>query len=347
MPWLAVWTRAVVVPAWRRGAATWVGCALVAAVIFGPTAMRPADLTGLMRASGGIAALLGATWLVIFLPTARMIVRPRVEYLYALPGRVWAARLVAAAALVGLQLPWVALWLIGEGGGGVIVIGATTLVVAALACVQLPRGRTGAPAWSTGGAALWAIHRRALWRRAGDAILRGVGLSILAGLAAALLVQNNQLVGAEAGTLGGSVLAVMLIPAQLGAALVALATHRESAWLAQSSGISRGVRVAALIATVATVHLAAAAIAVVVAGVISDGVGWLALIAVATALGTALGTVRAMLLHEGSVTAPARIVTGAVVASAGAVLCLSLFGAAGALAILALGAVSVLMVKPA
>src|SRR6185312_6821404 len=42
-----VWVRAVVGPALRRTAAVWIGAGIVAAVIFGPTAMRPHDLTSL------------------------------------------------------------------------------------------------------------------------------------------------------------------------------------------------------------------------------------------------------------------------------------------------------------
>ncbi len=341
-----MWVRAVVVPAGRRGAATWAGCALIGAVIFGPTAMRPAELTGLMRQDAGAGALLGGAWLMIFLPTARMIVRPSVGYLDALPGPRAAARGIAALALVGLQLPWLALWLVGEGWAGLGVVAATAVIAAGLGRVQLPRGRTRAPVWTSGGGALWAVHRRALWRRAGDAILRGAGLSVLAGVAAGMLVRNNQLTGAEAGVLGASVIVVMLVPAQLGAGLAALASHRESAWLAQASGISRPARIAALAATVAGVHLAATAIAVAAALAIA-GDAWLAVIAAGAGLGTALGEVRAMLVHEASPTAAIRLVLGAIVAAAAAVLCLSLLGAAGALAVIALGAVAVLREAPA
>src|SRR5689334_24471578 len=47
MMWTSVWIRAVIVPASQRGGAAMLGCGIVAAVVFGPTAMRPADLTGL------------------------------------------------------------------------------------------------------------------------------------------------------------------------------------------------------------------------------------------------------------------------------------------------------------
>src|SRR5262249_30271505 len=99
MRWITAWTRAVVVPASRRAAAAMLGAGLIAAVVFGPTAMRPSDLTGLALGNPAVGAVLAATWLLVFVPTARMIVRPPVGYLYSLPGDPWAARAVAAVAL--------------------------------------------------------------------------------------------------------------------------------------------------------------------------------------------------------------------------------------------------------
>src|SRR5262245_49894310 len=74
--WTAVWASAVVVPAWRRATATWLGCAIVAGVVFGPTGMRPSVLTGLVLQSAGAAAVVGVTWLLMFVPTARLIMQP-------------------------------------------------------------------------------------------------------------------------------------------------------------------------------------------------------------------------------------------------------------------------------
>jgi len=344
--WLAVWSRAVVVPAWRRAVATWVGCAIVAAVLFGPTAMRPSDLTGLALHNLGAGAVLGVTWLLVFVPTARVIVQPAAGYLGSLPGDPRAARLIAALALIGLQLPWLVLWIIGEDLLGVAIVLATTLFAAGLASWRPPRRRPSFPAWRRPGAALRAIHRRALQRRAGDALLRGAGIAALAGMAAGLLVRNNHLDGQPAGVLGASVIAVVLVPAQVGAAHVALTTHRETTWLAGSSGISRGARIAALVHVIALVHLTAAAIAVVVAMVVAGGDPWLPVLALATALGTALLEVRAMLIHEASPTVAARVVIGAVGAAATAVVCLAVLGASGALATVATGAAALLLVKP-
>jgi hypothetical protein len=343
--WITVWTRAVVVPAWRRAVATWLGCAIVAGVIFGPTAMQPRDLTRLALHDPGAGIVLGVTWLLLFVPTARMIVRPSVGYLYSLPGDPRIARVVAALALVGLQLPWIVLWILGEGMFGGAIIVATTLVVAAVASWRPRARRPTFPTWRHSLTALAAIHLRALRRRAGDALMRGAGIAVLGGIAAGLLVRNNQLEGASAGVLGASIIAVVLVPAQAGATLVTLATHRETAWLAASTGISRAARIAAVVHALSVVHLAAAAIAAVVAMVVAGPNPWLPVLALATALGTALGEARAMLAHEASPTVAVRVVVGAIVVTGIAVLCLAVLGATGAVAMLAIGTSALLMVK--
>ena len=43
--------------------------------MFGPTGMQPGDLTGLALHHAGVGAVLGVTWLLIYVPTARLIVR--------------------------------------------------------------------------------------------------------------------------------------------------------------------------------------------------------------------------------------------------------------------------------
>ena len=341
--WIWVWARAVVVPASRRADAVWLGCALVAALVFGPTAMHPSDLTALALHDPATGAVLGATWLLVFVPTARVIVRPTTAYLASLPGDPRAAWLVGALALIGLQLPWVALWIAGEGLLGAAIALATTLVVAGLARWQPPRPRPTFPVWRRPGPALRAIHRRALARRAGDALVRGAGRAVLAGAAAGLMVRNNELTGEPAGVLAAQVLAVVLVPAQIGAALVTLAAHRETAWLAASSGISRATRTAALVHAVAAVHVAAAALAVAAAMLVAGPNPWLPVLALAMAIGTALGESRAMLVHEASPTVATRVVIGAIVAAAVAVVCFAVLGAAGALAILAIGACALLV----
>ena len=235
--WLDVWTRAVIVPAGRRASAIWVGTAIVAAVIFGPTGMRPSDLTGLALHHPGVGATLAVTWMLIYAPTARMLLRADgAAFLRSLPGPRVAPFLLGVAALFGLQAPWVALWVIGEGFVGIAVIILVTLAITLLARWRPPRARAKWPNWRHPGAALRAIQLRALRRRAGDALVRGIGLAILAGATAGLFVRNNELHDAAASVMGAAVIAIVLVPAEVGVLLVILGAHRETAWLAGTSG---------------------------------------------------------------------------------------------------------------
>jgi hypothetical protein len=344
--WTRVWTRAVILPASRRGAAAILGCGIVAAVVFGPTAMRPADLTGLALHAPAFGAALAATWLLVFVPTARMILRAApAAYLESLPGNPRATWAVSTAALIVLQLPWVVLWIWGEGWLGAAIVVASTVLIVAIARWRPPQVRARFPVWRSDGRALRAIHLRALRRRAGDALVRGAGLAILAGAAGGLLVRNNHLRGEAAGVMGASIIAVVLIPAQIGAALVTLGAHRETAWVAQASGIAPRTRIAALVFAIAVVHVAAAAIAVVAATAVAGAHPWLPVLTLAVALGTSLGEARAMLAGEDSPMVAVRVVVGAITIAAIAVVCLAVLGAAGALAILAVGAFALLGVR--
>ena len=140
------------------------------AVLFGPTGIQPATITSMMRHSIGAAVVVGGTWLLLFVPIARVIVRAdAARFLRSLPHSAPALLAVRILALVGLQLPWVALWIVGEivqqpaargirdasGGSGiggavdewfrgpiavVIAIAASTVITAAIAAWQ-PRPR--------------------------------------------------------------------------------------------------------------------------------------------------------------------------------------------------------------
>jgi hypothetical protein len=287
--------------------------------------------------------VLTAIWLLMFVPTARIIVRAQpAAYLASLPGDPRAARLVAAAALVWLQLPWLALWILGEGWLGVAVVAVTTVLIVGLASWRPPPVRTRIPAWRRASQALRGVHLRALRRRAGDALVRGAGLSVLAGLASGLVIRNNHLVGESAGAYGASILAVVLIPAQVGPALVTLGAYRETAWVVQAFGIAPAARIGALIATVVSVHLGAAAIAVGAAMIVAGVHPWLPILASGTALGTALAEARTIVTHEASPTIATRVVVGAIVAVAIAVVCLSVLGATGVLAVLAIASFAIL-----
>jgi hypothetical protein len=337
--WVSVWTRAVIEPAWRRALAVWVGAAIASAIVFGPTGMQPADLTTLALHAPGVAAVLAATWLLLFLPTARAIVRAdAASYLRALPGPWLAPKLVGAGALIAFQLPWIALWVIGEGVRGAGISGALTLVIALVARWRPRTGRPRAPAWHGSGAALRGIYVRALGRRAADALVRGAGLAILAGLAAGLVVRNNHLAGVDAAVMGASVIAIVVVPATVGPAVALLEAHRQSAWLAASLGISRATRVTALVSAVALVQLAASAIASATAAVVlqeTAPVAWIAMTSLACGLGAALGNARVMLAAAPAPSVAARLAAGAVVVAAMTVFWLGLLGVAGLAAITA------------
>jgi hypothetical protein len=340
--WLSVWSRAVILPAFRRALAVWCGAGIVAAVIFGGNAMQPRDLTSLALHDPAAGAMLGVTWLLLFVPTARILVRADAAlYLRALPHREWPPRLVAVSALVVLQLPWLALWLAGEGARGLAVVGVVTGPVILLAAWRPRREHARVPRWRSPLGALAGVYVRGLARKAGDALVRGVGLAVLAGVAGALVVRNNGLAGAHAATLASAVIAIVLVPALVGVLLPLRDAHRSSAALAASLGISERARIAVLAGIVAGVHAVAAIVgaAVVVA---MTGVVLAVPVAVATGLGAALVTTRVLARARDAT----RIVIGAIVAAAIAVVCLGWLDAQGSLLAMATGLVAVLSTRP-
>ena len=347
--WVSVWTRAVIEPAWRRTLAVWVGSAIASAIVFGPTGMQPSDLTALALHAPGVGAVLAATWLLLFLPTARVIVwADAASYLRALPGPWLAPWLVGGAALIAFQLPWLTLWVLGEGVRGAGVAGAMTVVIALVARWRPRTGRPRAPAWHASGAALRGIYVRALRRRASDALVRGAGLAILAGLAAGLFVGNNQLGGVDAAVIGASVIAIVLVPATVGPAIALVEAHRQTAWLAASLGISRATRVTALVWALVLVQLAASAIAIATSAIVlreAAPVAWIAITSLVCAVAAALGNARVLLVAAQAPSVAARLAAGAVVVAAMTVLWLGLLGVAGLAAIVASALFALLTVR--
>jgi hypothetical protein len=339
--WLSVWTRAVIAPAVRRALAVWCGAGIVGAVIFGPTSMQPHDLTGLALHDPAAGAVIVVTWLLLFVPTARIVVRAdAATYLRTLPHREAPVRALVVVALVGLQLPWLILWFVGEGVRGALVIAVVTAIAVALAAWQPRKAKVRVPAWRGALRALCGVYARGLARRGGDAVVRGAGLAVLAGIAAALLVRNNGFAGAHAAVLAAVVIAIVLVPALVGVLLPLTDAHRSAAVVAQSLGISERARIAVLAANVATVWTIAAMLAAAIV-VVWTGVVLAVPVALATAIGAALGTTR-VLVRARDV---ARIVVGAIVATAVSVLWLGWLGAPGALLALATGLVAVMGVQ--
>ena len=303
---------------------------MVSAVIFGPTAMHPHDLTSLALHDPGAGAVLAAMWLLLFVPTARVLVRAdEAAYLRSLPhGPTWP---IAVAALVALQAPWLALWGFGEGARGLGVVGALTVPIALVAAWRPRRHRARVPRWRGGGRALAAVYVRGLVRKGGDALVRGAGLAILAGLAAAMLVRNNGFVGTHAAVIASAVIAIVLVPATAGALLPLGEAHRAATALTASLGVSTR---APLAVVVAGFHACAAVIAAAVVVAVT-GSAIVVPVAVMTELGIALMTTRAL----GGI--PVRVVVRAVVATAIAILWLGTLGATGAALALVTGFVAV------
>ena len=313
----------------RRALGVWIGCGIVAAVLFGPTGIQPGDLTGLALHDPAAGAVLGATWLLLFVPIARVLVRAdAASYLRALPHPpTWP---IAAVALLVLQLPWLVLWVVGGGARGVLVVMIVTLVMLPLAAWRPIRRRASVPVWRTGARAFAAIYVRAVVRRGGDALVRGIGLALLAGITGALLVRNNHLGGLHAAALASAVIAVVLVPAVLGVLLPLADAHRSAAPLAASLAVAtRG----ALACVVTGAFVLAAVIAGGLAAIVAHDVLVLP-VSVAVAAGSGLFVTPALAKQ------PVNIVTTAVVAAAFAILWLGWLGAIGCALCIATGIVA-------
>lgn len=338
-----VWSRAVVGPAARRAAPMWIGSGIVGIVVFGPTGMRPRDLTDLALRAPAVGLVLVTTWALLFLPTARVIVRAdAARYLRALPVRRWPAFAIGATALVGLQLPWLAVWLLGAGALGGLVIALVTGLVVGLALVRARPPRVGSIRWRGPLTALFGVYTRALRRRASDALIRAIVLAVLAGIAGGLFAHNNDLAPREASVLAAAVIAVVLTPGWAGTLLPLVETHRASTWLAATSGISESARVAVLGASVVAIYLVTSIVAAIAATIVMpEAAAWLGLVILAIAAGLGLGVTRALVRAERSAAMSTRAVVGVIVASAIAVIALGALGASGVLAVVAIGVLAV------
>jgi len=334
--WLAVWIRAVIVPSARRALPVWIGGGIVAAVIFGGTGMQPHDLTQLALHVPGVAIVLALTWLLLFVPVARLLVRDEAtRFLRSLPFAPLPPRVIAVGALLVLQLPWLALWLVGEHALGLVLAIAYTPIIA-VAALWVP---TPPRAGNVRG--LGQVYTRALARRASDALLRAGGLALLAGGAAGLFVRNNQLDPSAAAVLATAVIAVVLVPGWVGALLPLVEAHRSSAWLAQSLGISEARRWFVLGWSIARVYVAATIIALVPAAILLGDamtIVEVAATAISTALVLAVIVTRGVVWAERSSTPAAKIVVAAIVASALAVILLGWLGIFGVVVLGAVGA---------
>jgi hypothetical protein len=315
------------------------GAGIVGGVIFGPNGMQPRDFAHLALGVPLFGLGMVATWMLLFVPVARVIVRAdAARYLRSLPSPRWPTLAIGVAALVGFQWPWIVLWFFGAGALGLAIVGLVTILIAGVAWWRFAPPKTGALRWSGPVAALFGTYARALRRRAVDALMRCTGLAVLAGLTAGLFCRNNQLVSREAGVIAAAVIAVVLTPGWAGTLLPPIETHRDSAWLAASTGISEPARRVALASIVVAIYVVTALIAAIAAiAVAPDGAVWIVALTLASALGAAFVATRAMIRSEHSDAMAMRVVIGAIVASAIVVIALGALGATGAVAVLALG----------
>lgn len=343
--------RAVIGPANRRVTAVWLGAGIGGGVVFGPTGMHPRDLAEIAWHVPAVGGALALTWLLLYVPTARLLVRQEAGlYLRALPAPRWQPVVIGALAFLALQLPWLALWTIGAGWRGLGFVIALSVVIALVALWRPRPRRAGWPRWTTDRAALRGVYVRALRRRATDALVRGVGLAVLAGLAAGLVVHNNGLDGARAAVLGSGVIAIVLVPGWAGVLLPLVEAHRASAWLAASLGVSALSRTAVLALVVAGVYALGTLVAVAATAAFVDArtIGHLAAVALVTSVGIALFATRALVRAERDErNAASRVVVGAIVGSALAVICLGWLGVTGAGAMLLVGACALLGTRAA
>src|SRR5580704_6750233 len=97
-----VWRRAVIKPAERRVLPVWIGTGIVGTSIFGGNGMPPRDLTTLAFHAPLVGLMLVATWVLLYLPTARVLVRgDGARYLRSLPMPRWPLLALGAAAMIG------------------------------------------------------------------------------------------------------------------------------------------------------------------------------------------------------------------------------------------------------
>ncbi|HEY1551331.1 MAG TPA: hypothetical protein VGG28_26060 [Kofleriaceae bacterium] len=319
------------------------GAGIVGGVIFGPNGMQPRDFARLALRSPVIGLGMVATWMLLFVPVARVIVRAdAARYLRSLPSPRWPVVAISVGALVGFQLPWLVLWAAGAGPVGLAVVALVTILIAGVAWWRFAPPKTGALRWRGPIAALFGMYARALRRRAADALMRCTGLAVLGGLAAGLFCRNNQLESREAGVIGAAVIAVVLTPGWAGTLLPPIETHRDSAWLAATTGISEQARRVALASIVVAIYLVTALLAAICAITIApDGAAWIFALTLASAAGAGFVATRAMIRSEHSDAMAMRVVIGAILATAIVVVALGALGATGAIAVLAIGGFAV------
>ncbi len=240
-PTLRLFARAIGEPVLRQLLPIYVGIGMVAAVVFGPTGMTAADVTGAAADSAGFRLGLWALWLTALAPATRSLVTaPAGFYLRALPIPRGHHYLLVGGALAVAQLPWGWLWLRGAGPGPAA---AAVTVALAILCAQAIRPRSGgerllalggiaAGLGAVGVGAAWpillalglagsALALPAAWRRAPEIAAPGPGAPVRGPAGLALAVALLALIWRRR----GAALVRALLVTALGAAVAVLAAR--------------------------------------------------------------------------------------------------------------------------
>jgi len=152
-------------PALVRALPLYVGIAMAAAVIFGPTGMDAADVTDAVSASRGFRIGLWAAWLAAMLGPARALFGAQKSfYLRSFPIAPAVHHLVLGLVLALLHAPWV--YLFARGAGALPAVGALAMAVALTALLSArPRSLADAAlgALIAGGAAVVLALPAPVW----------------------------------------------------------------------------------------------------------------------------------------------------------------------------------------
>lgn len=346
--WAGAWLGAVARPAWRRAGAVWASLAVLAAVVMGPTALTPPTVVVLLRGSPLVSGLLAALWLALLHPVARILMRAEAaSFLRTLPAPRGAPALPwLTLALMHAPVPA----LLAAGGlrqGALLAWIALICASALLGAVRWPQRPRPPARFASSGAGLRQILRRRLL--ADDALLRALGFTGLAGLGAALLIGNNQLLGASASTLGLGVVVVLGTPAWAAVIQPLAVVHRRLWPLCASSGVPHVAYVGALAAVLAGALIFLCVLAAALAALASQlpPGDALRMLAGAAVLGLALGAAGVTVAHWATQSAliAERVMTGALVCTAAAALLLGTLAEAGLAAALALAGAALLRLR--
>jgi hypothetical protein len=339
--WVRAWLRAVALPAWRRTAAVWASLAIVASIVMGPTALRPGDLVELLLHGPAAAMILGALWLALFHPIAKILARAEAaSFLRSLPAPRLAKGL-PVAMLAAMQVPPLALFCGGgEPGWAVAVWLGCSAASWLLAQPVLPRRAARPLRWTSSGQALRAVLASRLL--VDDALLRGLAFAGLAGVGAALMIRNNDLIGQGAATLGLGTMIILGTPAWAAVTQPLAVAHRRIWPLCASTGMSATSWVASQAVVLGGTMAALCTMAALIAGGLGGlgGLDVVRLSAGAIAVGAASGVAGVRVGEWATRTkmVAERTLTGTLLVAACNALLLGLFGEVGILAAVALAA---------